>query len=74
MPQSELLVAQTFRGAVELYMKNNLSCQEWIQRVSSRGGTTEAAINTFKQTSVFEDIVSGAKAALDRAQELGKKH
>ncbi len=71
-PQAELLVAQTFRGAVELYMKNDLSCEEWIRRVSSRGGTTEAAINTFKQTSVLEDIISGANAALARAKELGQ--
>ncbi len=72
-PQAELLVAQTFRGAVELYMKNDLSCEEWIKRVASRGGTTEAAINTFKQTSVYEDIISGANAALARAQELGRE-
>lgn len=72
-PQAELLVAQTFRGAVELYMKNDLSCEEWIKRVASRGGTTEAAINTFKQTSVYEDIISGANAALARAKELGRE-
>lgn len=70
--QAELLVAQTFRGAVELQMKNDLSCREWIQRVSSKGGTTEAAMNTFRATSVFEDIKSGARAALQRATELGK--
>ena len=70
--QAELLVAQTFRGAVELQMKNDLSCREWIQRVSSKGGTTEAAMNTFHATSVFEDIKSGARAALQRATELGK--
>lgn len=72
-PQAELLVAQTFRGAVELYTKNDLGCEEWIKRVSSKGGTTEAAMNTFRQTSVFEDIVSGAQAALSRARELGQK-
>lgn len=71
-PQAELLVAQTFRGAVELYMKNDLSCAEWISRVSSRGGTTEAAVKTFQQTSVFEDIIAGANAALKRAHELGE--
>ena len=70
--QAELLVAQTFRGAVELQMKNDLTCREWIQRVSSKGGTTEAALNTFRATSVFEDIKSGARAALSRAVELGK--
>lgn len=70
--QAELLVAQTFRGAVELQMKNDLSCSEWISRVSSKGGTTEAAMNTFRATSVFEDIKNGAKAALARAEELGR--
>ncbi len=70
--QAELLVAQTFRGAVELQMKNDLSCREWIQRVSSKGGTTEAALNTFRSTGVFEDIKAGARAALDRAVELGR--
>lgn len=71
--QAELLVAQTFRGAVELQMKNDASCEEWIQRVSSKGGTTEAAINSFKATSVYMDIKNGAKAALARAEELGRE-
>ncbi|OAV46052.1 pyrroline-5-carboxylate reductase [Lewinella sp. 4G2] len=71
--EAELLVAQTFRGAVELQMKNDLTCEEWIQRVSSKGGTTEAAMNSFRATSVFEDIKNGAKAALARAEELGRE-
>ena len=70
--EAELLVAQTFRGAVELQMKNELTCADWIQRVSSKGGTTEAAMNTFRATSVYEDIKSGARAALGRAVELGR--
>lgn len=70
--QAELLVAQTFRGAVELQMKNDLTCTEWIQRVSSKGGTTEAAMHTFRATSVFDDIKRGAHAALERAVQLGK--
>ncbi len=69
--QAELLVAQTFRGAVELQMKNDATCEEWIARVSSKGGTTEAAMQTFADTSVFEDIKRGARAALERAKELG---
>lgn len=70
--QAELLVTQTFRGAVELQMKNDLTCRQWIERVSSKGGTTEAALNTFRATSVFEDIKRGAHAALERAVALGK--
>lgn len=71
--EAELLVSQTFKGAVDLYNKSDLSCQEWIDRVSSKGGTTEAAVKTFKKHKVHEDIMRGARAALDRAIELGKK-
>ena len=70
--EAELLVSQTFRGTVELYSKSNFSCEEWIAKVSSRGGTTEAAMRTYHNTSVHDDIVAGAKAALERAIELGK--
>jgi pyrroline-5-carboxylate reductase len=70
--EAELLVSQTFLGAVELYNATNLSCEEWIRRVSSRGGTTEAAMASFRQTEVHRDIVAGAMAALRRAEELGQ--
>ena len=70
--EAELLVSQTFKGAVDLYNKSDLSCAEWIERVSSRGGTTEAAVKTFKRHKVHEDIIRGAKSALKRAVELGK--
>ena len=70
--EAELLVSQTFRGAVELYIKSEFDCQEWIERVKSRGGTTEAAINTYKELSVGSDIEAGARAALRRAEELGR--
>ena len=71
--EAELLVSQTFKGAVDLYNKSDLTCQEWIDKVSSRGGTTEAAIKTYRKHKVHEDIVRGAQAALNRAIELGKK-
>ena len=72
--EAELLVSQTFIGAVELYRATNYSCEEWIKRVSSRGGTTEAAMRSFYQTEVHLDIIRGAQAALDRAVELGKEN
>lgn len=70
--EAELLVSQTFKGAVELYNKNNLSCQDWIQKVSSKGGTTEAAMDTYTANLIHEDIIAGAHAALKRAIELGE--
>jgi len=71
--EAELLVGQTFRGAIELYSKTNFSCQEWIKMVSSKGGTTEAALASYQNNAVHEDIIAGAQAALNRAIELGKK-
>ncbi len=70
--EAELLVSQTFRGAIELYTKSDLDCAEWIKRVSSKGGTTEAAMAAYMEREVHEDIVAGAQAALDRAVALGK--
>ncbi len=71
--ESELLVSQTFKGAVDLYKNANFSCEEWIQKVASKGGTTEAALNSYLKNKVHEDIIEGANAALNRAVELGKK-
>lgn len=70
--ESELLVSQTFTGAVDLYNKSDLSCQDWIAKVASKGGTTEAALRVFTQTELHQDIISGAKAAQQRAKELGQ--
>jgi len=69
--EAELLVAQTFTGAVDLYNKADLSCEGWIGKVASKGGTTEAALKIFRDTALHEDIVAGAQAALERARELG---
>lgn len=70
--ESELLVSQTFLGAIELYNASNLSCESWINRVCSKGGTTEAALSTYRENLVHKDIIHGAMAALRRAEELGR--
>lgn len=70
--EAELLVGQTFTGAVDLYNKSDLSCENWIGKVASKGGTTEAALRVFRETALHEDIIAGANAALNRARELGK--
>lgn len=69
--QAELLVNQTFMGAVHLHNQSDLTCNEWIQRVASKGGTTEAAIKVFGSDSVDTKIDAGLFAAFNRAKELG---
>ena len=69
--EAELLVNQTFMGAVHLHNQNELTCQEWINRVASKGGTTEAAIKVFGENAISDKISLGLSAALNRATELG---
>jgi pyrroline-5-carboxylate reductase len=70
--QSEMLVEQTFLGAVHLFNNNTFSCQEWISRVASKGGTTEAALKNFTENQLNQKINDGLQKALQRAIELGK--
>ncbi len=69
--ESELLVRQTFLGAIELYNATDFSLEEWIKRVCSKGGTTEAALHSYEGDLLDAKIVAGAEAALKRAKELG---
>ncbi len=70
--EAELLVSQTFLGAVQLYNADQLDLKEWIRRVCSKGGTTEAALYEMKSSGVLEKLQAGAKAALERAKVLGR--
>lgn len=66
------LVTQTFEGSIQLLKDNDLSCQEWIQRVSSKGGTTEAALSVFDQSNVKNLIGKGVLRAENRSKELSQ--
>jgi len=71
--EAELLVSQTFKGAVDLFNKTNFTIGEWIQKVCSKGGTTEAAMKAYSSNTLNQGIIAGAKAALRRAIELGEE-
>ncbi|WP_422353852.1 pyrroline-5-carboxylate reductase [Roseivirga pacifica] len=69
---SKVLVSQTFEGAIELFNKNKLSPKGWMKRVASKGGTTQAALDSFDDNNVHNLIREAAYAAFNRAIELGK--
>lgn len=66
------LVNNTFLGAVQLQSRSNLTHEEWIKKVTSKGGTTEAALDVLTNEKVFEDIEKAVKEANIRAEDLGK--
>uniref|UniRef100_UPI0040482A8D pyrroline-5-carboxylate reductase family protein n=2 Tax=Flavobacterium TaxID=237 RepID=UPI0040482A8D len=69
--EAEFLVSQTFSGSVQLQNRSKLSNEEWIHRVASRGGTTEAALSVFNQNELQEIVIEGIQSANIRAIELG---
>ena len=71
LSQAELLVNQTFMGAVHLHNQSDLTCEEWITRVASKGGTTEAALKVLTENTVEPNIEAALFAAFNRAKELG---
>ncbi|KKU22440.1 MAG: Pyrroline-5-carboxylate reductase [Candidatus Nomurabacteria bacterium GW2011_GWA1_46_11] len=68
--ESRRLVGKTFKAAAALGEHGNYS--ELIKKVASKGGTTEAALRTFKQKG-FEKMVSSAvRYAYQRAKQLSR--
>lgn len=70
--EAEFLVSQTFSGAVQLQNRSKESHQQWIDKVSSKGGTTEAAIEIFNKFNITNAINQAISSANQRAEELGK--
>ena len=69
--EAELLVEQTILGTIHLYKRKEHNCEEWIDMVASKGGTTEAALNNFDSHKLQEHLKAGFDAAFKRAKELG---
>jgi pyrroline-5-carboxylate reductase len=70
---SKVLVSHTFEGAITLFQESNLTPTKWMDRVASKGGTTQAALDDMEGNNVNELIKSAAYAAFNRAVELGKE-
>jgi len=71
---SKVLVISTFEGAIELFNQNDISPESWIAKVASKGGTTQAAIDSMEDNNVKQLIQDAAYAAFNRAIELGKEY
>lgn len=70
--QGRLLAQATMSGAAALCAGSPLSPQELRAQVTSKGGTTHAAITALEDSAVKAAIVRAILAARDRAEELGR--
>jgi pyrroline-5-carboxylate reductase len=65
---SERLILETMRGSLTLWEKSGESVETLRKRVTSKGGTTHAAITRFKKRRLGPAIVEGVLSADKRAR------
>jgi len=71
--QARLLVLQSALGSAEMVKQNpNIELSTLRQNVTSKGGTTAEAINTFLQLGLPETVAKAMQAAADRGAEMEK--
>jgi pyrroline-5-carboxylate reductase len=69
--QGRQLAIATFSGAAELAQRSDEPLELLRQRVTSKGGTTYAALTSMESASIKENFVHAMQAAEKRAKELG---
>lgn len=70
--ESRMLVQQTALGAAQMVAHNSISITELRANVTSKGGTTHAAIEQFKHDGMEEMVKNAMNAAIARAEEMSK--
>ena len=70
--QADLLAKQACLGAARMMLESGEPPEVLRQKVTSPGGTTQAAMEAMAESKVFDHIRDGVLAAWRRSQELGK--
>lgn len=68
---ARMIVGQTLLGSAKLLVESGESPQELRRKVTSPGGTTQAACELMDEKGVMDAIVAAMHAAERRAKELG---
>jgi len=70
--QAKKLALETFLGAAKLALSSKHDLKTLRGQVTSKGGTTEAALRTFEKQKLKSAFINGIKAAQKRSKELSK--
>ncbi len=71
--QSISLLSSTFKGSIKLWQKDSRSAEELCKAVTSKGGTTAAALAHFEENKIGQALKEGIHKAKIRADELANK-
>ena len=67
------LAMQTGLGAARMALENDVDLVELRRRVTSPGGTTQAAVESFEQAGLRRLVEDAMQAAADRAAEMARE-
>jgi len=68
--ESRMLVQQTALGAAQMVVQNNVSIAQLRENVTSKGGTTQAALTQFADDNLENIVANAMNAAIKRAKEM----
>ncbi len=68
---AERLARQTAFGAAKMLHQTTTPAVELKQKVTSKGGTTEAALSNFYKADLHKTVFNSMQCAYDRSMELG---
>lgn len=71
--QAKLLSLETAFGAAKLALESDADAAELRRRVTSPGGTTQAAISVFESENMTQTVRDAVDAAANRARELAEQ-
>ncbi len=70
--QADAMAKKTALGAARLLIDSTDTPAELRRKVTTPGGTTAAALDTFEKANMGKTIVAALKAAADRGREMGR--
>ncbi len=70
--EARMLVEQTALGAAQMVAHNDIPISTLRNNVTSKGGTTFAALEQFKQDGLANLVKNATNAALNRAKQMAK--
>ena len=70
--ESRVLVLQTALGAAQMAIDSDLTTEQLRINVTSRGGTTQAALTKLMDAGLTELFAEAIEAAFERSKELSR--
>jgi pyrroline-5-carboxylate reductase len=70
--KASIIARSTIASASKLLEQNEYSIEEWIEKVSSKGGTTEAALTSLRNQKIETVFSNAVDSAKEKADELTK--